>query len=75
MLMEQCRKSSEKEKLAIQQAQEATVLKETAFAEATEAASRENCMLDLMLEASQDIAGMSLNLILLLILFLCPPFL
>jgi hypothetical protein len=72
--MEQSRKSSEKEKLPIQQAQDALALKESAVAEARQAASRENCMLDLMIEASQDIAGMPLNLILLLILFLCPPF-
>jgi hypothetical protein len=73
-LMEQSRQSSNNEKLAIKQAQDAMSLKEAAVAEAAQAASRENCMLDLMIEASQDIAGMPLNLILLLILFLCPPF-
>jgi hypothetical protein len=74
LLMEQSRKSSEKEKLAIQQAQEAMVLKETAVAEAAQAASQENCMLDLMIEASQDIAGMFLNPVLPLFLFLFPIF-
>jgi hypothetical protein len=73
-IMEQSRKSSEKEKLAIQQAQEAMVLKEIAVAEAAQAASRESCMLDLMIEASQDMAGMSLNLVLPLFLFLFPIF-
>jgi tRNA U34 5-carboxymethylaminomethyl modifying GTPase MnmE/TrmE len=41
VIMEQCRKSSEREKLALQQAQEALVLKEAAVTEAVEATSRE----------------------------------
>nr|XP_051196797.1 uncharacterized protein LOC127310137 [Lolium perenne] len=57
MIMEQCRKSSEREKLDLQQAQEALVLKEAAVTEATKATSRENFMLELMTEASLEMAG------------------
>ena len=58
VIMEQSRKSSEREKIARQQAQEAITLKEAAVAEAAEAASRENYMLGLMTDASLDMAGM-----------------
>ncbi|XP_047079420.1 aspartic proteinase oryzasin-1-like [Lolium rigidum] len=55
--MEQSRKSSEKEKVALRQAQEAIVAKESAIAEATQATTRENFMLELMTEASLDMTG------------------
>ena len=58
VIMEQSRRSSDNEKRAIQQAQEAMALKETAVAEATEATRRENHMLELMNDASLDMAGM-----------------
>jgi hypothetical protein len=54
--MEQSRKSSEKEKIALQQAQEALALKEAAVTEATQATSREDYKL--MTDASLDMAGM-----------------
>jgi hypothetical protein len=57
VIMEQSRRSSENEKRAIQQAQEAMALKETAIAEAAEATRRENHMLELMNDASLDMAG------------------
>jgi hypothetical protein len=57
VIMEQSRKSSEKEKLSLQQAQEALALKETAIAEAAQASSREEYMLQLMNDASLDMAG------------------
>jgi hypothetical protein len=60
--MEQSRKSSEREKVALQQAQEAVTLKEVAVAEAAQATSRENYMLELMTDASLDMAGMLHNL-------------
>ena len=69
VIMEQSRKSSENEKRAVQQAQEAIALKETAIAEAAEATRRENHMLELMTEASLEMAGMFLKLN--LPLFLC----
>jgi F0F1-type ATP synthase membrane subunit b/b' len=56
-IMEQSRKSSEREKAALRQAQEALGLKESAVAEALQATKREDYMLDLMTEASQDMAG------------------
>jgi hypothetical protein len=40
MIMDQSRKSSEKEKLALHQAQEALALKEAAVTEAAQAAAR-----------------------------------
>ena len=58
VIMEQSRRSSDNEKRAIQQAQEAMALKETAVAEATEATRRENHMMELMNDASLDMAGM-----------------
>jgi prophage DNA circulation protein len=58
VIMEQSRRSSENEKRAVQQAQEAIALKETAVAEAAEATRRENHMLELMNDASLDMTGM-----------------
>nr|XP_051229963.1 uncharacterized protein LOC127347856 [Lolium perenne] len=57
VIMEQSRKSSEREKLALQQAQEALALKETAVTEAAEASSRENYMLQLMSDSSLDMTA------------------
>jgi outer membrane phospholipase A len=57
-MMEQSRKASEQEKLALQQAKEAMAAKDTAVLEAKEATTRENSMLELMLEASTDMLGM-----------------
>jgi hypothetical protein len=62
LTMEQSRKSSEREKIALQQAQEAIASKEAAVAEAIQATSRENFMLELMNEASLEMAGMLLEL-------------
>jgi hypothetical protein len=56
-MMEQSRKASEGEKLALQQAQEAITAKDAAVSEAKGAATRENSMLELMLEASADMLG------------------
>jgi hypothetical protein len=61
IVMDPSRKSSEQEKIALQQAQDALALKETATAEAAQAVSRENYMLDLMADASLDMAGMFRN--------------
>ena len=58
MMMEQSRKSSEREKIALQQAQDAIVAKEAAVSEAEKATTRENSMLELMNEASVDMSGM-----------------
>ena len=74
VIMEQSRKSSENEKRAVQQAQEAILLKETAVAEAAEATRRENHMLELMTEASLEMAGMFLKLNLPLFLYLFSAF-
>jgi DNA mismatch repair ATPase MutS len=57
VLMEQSRKSSEREQIALQQAQDAIAEKETAVAEAAAASTRENFMLQLMTDASLDMAG------------------
>jgi hypothetical protein len=57
-IMDKSCKSSECEKAALQQPQESLELKETAVAEALRATTREDYMLDLMTEASQDMAGM-----------------
>ena len=54
--MDQSRKSSEREKIALHQAHEALDLKETVVADALQATARENYMLELMTEASQDMA-------------------
>ncbi|KAK1649169.1 hypothetical protein QYE76_066974 [Lolium multiflorum] len=56
MLMEQSRKSSEREKAAFQQAQDAITEKDAAVAEAATATSRENFMLELLTDASLDMA-------------------
>jgi hypothetical protein len=56
-IMDQSRKSSDREKIALRQAQEAMKLKEIAVAEALQAIARENCMLELMTDASGDMAG------------------
>ncbi|KAK1681533.1 hypothetical protein QYE76_042381 [Lolium multiflorum] len=56
MLMEQSRKSSEREKVALQQAQDAIIEKDAAVAEAAAATSRENFMLQLLTDASLDMA-------------------
>ncbi|KAK1653750.1 hypothetical protein QYE76_071555 [Lolium multiflorum] len=57
MLMEQSRGSSQREKIALQQAQDAMTEKDTAVAEAAAATSRENSMLQLLTDASLDMAG------------------
>ncbi|KAK1616881.1 hypothetical protein QYE76_022398 [Lolium multiflorum] len=61
MLMEQSRESSEKEKIALQQAQAAIAEKDSAVAEAAAATSRENSMLQLLIDASLDMAGAFLD--------------
>ncbi|KAK1646206.1 hypothetical protein QYE76_064011 [Lolium multiflorum] len=57
ILMEQSRESSQREKIALQQAQDAMTEKDTAVAEAAAATSRENSMLQLLIDASLDMAG------------------
>ena len=57
VIMEQSRISSEREKIALQQAQEALALKEAAVTEAARASSREDYMLQPMNDASLDMAG------------------
>ena len=59
IIMDQSHKSSEREKIALQQAQEALKLKDAAIAEALQATSRENYMLELLTDASLDMAGKS----------------
>ena len=56
-MMEQSRKASEQEELALQQAQDAMTEKDAAVAEAAAATSRENSMLQLLTDASLDMAG------------------
>jgi hypothetical protein len=56
--LDQSWKSSDREQAALRQAKESFDLKETATADATAASRRENYMLDLMTDASQDMAGM-----------------
>jgi hypothetical protein len=65
-VMDQSRKSSEREKIALRQAHEALELKETAVPEALQATARENYMLELLTDASLDMAGMLASLLLLL---------
>jgi microcystin-dependent protein len=55
--MEQSRKSSEKEKVSLQQAKDAIAEKEAAVSEAAEASARENYMLQLMTDSSLDMTG------------------
>jgi F0F1-type ATP synthase membrane subunit b/b' len=57
-IMDQSRKSSEREKIALRQAQDALELEEIVVAEASQGTSRENYMLDLMTDATLDMAGM-----------------
>jgi hypothetical protein len=57
--LEQSRKSSDREQAALRQAQESLELKETVTANAARSAQRENYMLDLMTDASQDMADTS----------------
>ena len=57
VIMEQSRKSSEREKIALRQAQDAIAEKETAVAEAAAASARENFMLQLLTDASLDMTG------------------
>jgi hypothetical protein len=59
-MMEQSRKASEREKIALQQAKDAMTSREAAISEAEKATTRENAMLDLMIEASADMSGMLL---------------
>lgn len=60
IVMDQSRKSSDHEQAALRQAHEALELKESATASASRAAQHESYMLDLMTDASQDMAGMLL---------------
>jgi hypothetical protein len=62
IVMEQSRKSSDRERATLQQAQEALALKEIATVDAARSAQRENYMLDLMTDSSHDMAGMLLLL-------------
>jgi hypothetical protein len=57
IIMDQSHKSSEHEKTALRQAQEALELKDSAVADALRATTREDYMLNLITEASQDMAG------------------
>ncbi|KAK1631906.1 hypothetical protein QYE76_006221 [Lolium multiflorum] len=57
VMLEKSRKSSEAEKIALQQAHEAVAAKEIAASEAEKATTRENFMLELMNEASADMSG------------------
>jgi hypothetical protein len=57
-IMDQSHKSSDRERAAIRQAQEALELKESAVVDASRAIKRENYMLDLMIDAMHDMAGM-----------------
>ncbi|KAK1693233.1 hypothetical protein QYE76_009930 [Lolium multiflorum] len=61
ILMEQSRESSQREKIALQQAQDAMTEKDAAVAEAAAATSRENSMLQLLIDASLDMAGAFLD--------------
>ena len=55
--LDQARKSSDREQTALLQAHESLKSEEAAAAKATRSAERENYMLDLMTDASQDMAG------------------
>ena len=57
-MMEPSPKASKQEKIALQQAKEAMAAKDAAVLEAKGASTRENGMLELMLEASTDMLGM-----------------
>jgi hypothetical protein len=56
--MDQSHKLSDRERAALRQAQEDLELKESTAADASRAIKCENYMLDLMTDASQDLAGM-----------------
>jgi hypothetical protein len=62
MIMDRFRKSSEREKVALQEAKKALALRDTIVAEAAQAVSREEYMLDLLTDASLDMAGVPLEL-------------
>jgi hypothetical protein len=70
-VLEQSRKSSDREQEALRQAQESLELKETATTNAARSAQRENYKLDLMADASQDMAGMLVLSRPFLVAFLC----
>jgi hypothetical protein len=74
VIMEQSRKSSEKEKISLQQAQEALASKEAAVTEAARATLREDYMLQLMTDASFDMAGVFREFELVYIIPLTFPF-
>ena len=57
-VLEQSRKSSDREQTALRQAQESLELEKTTTSNTARSAQRENYMLDLMTDASQDMAGM-----------------
>jgi TolA-binding protein len=57
-IMDQSRKSSDREQAALRQEKENLELKESTIGNASRATKRENYMLDLMTDASQDMAGM-----------------
>jgi hypothetical protein len=57
VIMDQSRKSLERERAVLQWAKEALKLEETATAETLRAASREEYMLDLLTDESLDMAG------------------
>ena len=59
IVMDRSRKSLDREQDALLKVQEALELKESAAAEVSRAVKRENYMLDLMTDASQDMAGIS----------------
>jgi hypothetical protein len=59
-VLDQSRKSSDREQAALRQAHRTLELKETTTASATQSAQRESYMLDLMTDASQDMVGMLL---------------
>jgi hypothetical protein len=71
-VLDQSRKSSDREHAALHQAQEALELKETATANATRSAQCESYMLDLMTDSSQDMTGMLLLSFYFLDIFLYP---
>jgi hypothetical protein len=56
--LDQSRKSSDRQRAALQQAQEALKLKEDASAKASLAVQREDYILDLMTGDGQDMSGM-----------------
>ena len=70
--LEQARKSSDREQTALRQAQESLELEKTATSNAARSGQRENYMLDLMTDASQDMAGTLFLLHYFHIACLCP---